>query len=174
MSGVPPTLGFISKELLYEAKLTLPFAKYGIAHYDLYFDDCTVPSNAIVLEFLRHVESVIDGGGKVAVHCKAGLGRTGTLIAIYWMKHFGFTAHECIGWQRIVRPGSVIGPQQHYLHWAEEQLAKSKVSAAKLQDMSSEPKQMISAEESARLGLEVASAQNARSSGRSRADHRDG
>jgi multicomponent Na+:H+ antiporter subunit A len=31
MSGVPPTLGFISKELLYEAKLSLPFARHAVA-----------------------------------------------------------------------------------------------------------------------------------------------
>lgn len=54
------------------------------------------------------------------MHCLAGLGRTGTLISMYLMKHNGFTASECIGWCRIVRPGSIIGPQQHYLHWAEE------------------------------------------------------
>ncbi len=46
------------------------------------------------------------------MHCKAGLGRTGTLIACYMMKHFQMTAAECIAWLRIVRPGSVIGPQQ--------------------------------------------------------------
>ena len=31
------------------------------------------------------------------------------------MKHYGFTAEEIIGWLRVCRPGSVIGPQQHYL-----------------------------------------------------------
>lgn len=45
----------------------------------------------------------------------AGLGRTGTLIACYIMKHYRFTAAEAIAWIRIARPGSIIGPQQRYL-----------------------------------------------------------
>jgi hypothetical protein len=49
------------------------------------------------------------------VHCKAGLGRTGVLICAYMVKHFGFTAEEAMGYIRVCRPGSVIGPQQHYL-----------------------------------------------------------
>ena len=31
------------------------------------------------------------------------------------IKHYKFTAAECIGWIRICRPGSIIGPQQHFL-----------------------------------------------------------
>ena len=45
----------------------------------------------------------------------AGLGRTGTLIACYMMKHYKFTAAESIAWCRICRPGSIIGPQQNFL-----------------------------------------------------------
>lgn len=45
----------------------------------------------------------------------AGLGRTGTLIACYIMKHYRMTAAETIAWVRICRPGSVIGPQQQFL-----------------------------------------------------------
>lgn len=139
------------------------FEKAGIHHIDLYFDDCTVPSNAIVLKFLNAVEARVKHGA-IAVHCKAGLGRTGTLIAIFWMKHFGFTAAQCIGWQRIVRPGSIIGPQQKYLHWAEDQLTSmgKKVTAGGAE----EPEQSISAEQSAQMGLDVAAAQNTRSSHR--------
>jgi cell division cycle 14 len=51
----------------------------------------------------------------VKILCSAGLGRTGTLIACYMMKHHGFTAREAIAWLRVCRPGSVIGHQQWFL-----------------------------------------------------------
>lgn len=49
------------------------------------------------------------------MYIPAGLGRTGTLIGLYLMKHYKLTAAETIAWIRICRPGSVIGPQQNFL-----------------------------------------------------------
>ncbi|KAF8264304.1 protein-tyrosine phosphatase-like protein [Lactarius quietus] len=92
------------------------FLERGINHLELYFDDGTNPSDEIVRRFIDVSDEIIQAGGVVAVHCKAGLGRTGTLIGAYLVWKYGFTASEAIAFMRIVRPGCVVGPQQQFMY----------------------------------------------------------
>ena len=52
------------------------------------------------------------------------LGRTGTLIALDAMKHYRFPAAAFIGYIRICRPGSILGPQQEFLCQEESKYIK--------------------------------------------------
>lgn len=88
------------------------FTHRGLNHVDMYFMDGSCPSRDIINRFLEVSEKASCG---IAVHCKAGLGRTGSLIGCYAMKHYRFPAAYWIGWNRICRPGSILGPQQHFL-----------------------------------------------------------
>lgn len=92
------------------------FEDVGIQHLDMIFEDGTCPDMSIVKNFIGAAECIINSGGKIAVHCKAGLGRTGCLIGAHLIYTHGFTANECIGFLRFIRPGMVVGPQQHWLY----------------------------------------------------------
>lgn len=87
------------------------FKQAGFKHTELYFLDGSTPPQHILEDFLKIAET----DEIIALHCKAGLGRTGTLAGCYMIKNHGFTAREAIGWIRLCRAGSIIGPQQQYL-----------------------------------------------------------
>lgn len=92
------------------------FENIDIEHIDMFFEDGTCPELEIVKEFIGLADEMAAIDKVVAVHCKAGLGRTGCLIGAYLIYKHSFTANEVISYMRIMRPGMVVGPQQHWLH----------------------------------------------------------
>lgn len=113
------------------------FIDAGIQHLDQFYLDGSCPPMRILQRVLESFEAVPQNKA-FAVHCKAGLGRTGTCIGAYLMKHFRMTAPEVISWMRICRPGCVIGPQQQFLQdlesvmWQEGDMERSLQNSTRL------------------------------------------
>ena len=84
------------------------------------FPDGSNPSNALTMQFISLCEKELSKGRAVAVHCRAGLGRTGTLIGLYLMAKYDVDARAAIAWLRLCRPGSVVGNQQQFMAEIEE------------------------------------------------------
>ena len=106
------------------------FTSLGLRHHHLPFADCACPPDAVAASFLRIVDAA---AGAVAVYCDEGLGRTGTLIALWLMWSGGFEARAAMGWLRIMHPGSVISEQQRYLCDVDDalKLRRARASAAR-------------------------------------------
>ena len=81
--------------------------------------DMTAPATGQIREFVDFVRQAHNDGLAVGVHCMAGLGRTGTMIAC-WLVSEGMTPDEAIEHVRRIRPGSVENEvQERAVHrWA--------------------------------------------------------
>lgn len=73
--------------------------------------DGAAPDLKQASEFVRFVEDNRAAQRPVAVHCAAGVGRTGTMLAMYLITK-GETAGEAIHHVRAVQPRAVETPRQ--------------------------------------------------------------
>jgi atypical dual specificity phosphatase len=81
-------------------------AALGLTELHLPVADFTAPSPEQLVRGVDAIDAALAEGRKVAVHCGGGLGRTGTLLACYLVRH-GMSTVDAIERVRAVRPGSI-------------------------------------------------------------------
>jgi atypical dual specificity phosphatase len=83
----------------------------GLLSLHVPVEDMTPPSLAQVAECVSAIRKAHERDMGVAIHCYAGRGRTGTVLACYLVAH-GATADEAIAQVRQLRPGSIETEEQ--------------------------------------------------------------
>ncbi len=83
----------------------------GLDTLHLPIEDFHPPTMEQMDAFVDAVEARQQQGEQVGVHCTAGRGRSGTLVAV-WFVHTGMTSDEAIAYIRTLRPGSIETTEQ--------------------------------------------------------------
>jgi atypical dual specificity phosphatase len=78
-----------------------------VDYLHLMVEDYGAPSMEVMDEAVNYIDKKIRSGKPVMVHCAAGKGRTGAVLAAYMIKKENLTAEQAIEKIRIMRPGSV-------------------------------------------------------------------
>ena len=76
--------------------------------------DMTAPDEIFRERFFEtqsHLLENLRSGKKIAIHCKGGLGRSGTIAALL-LRHLGFSAEKSIELVRKSRPGAIETEEQ--------------------------------------------------------------
>eukprot|EP00762_Andalucia_godoyi_P000783 ANDGO_03874.mRNA.1 Tyrosine-protein phosphatase CDC14 len=80
------------------------FMDKGIHYYNFPWHDMGVPNLSLVVQIVQCIRGVTQKGKKVAIHCHAGLGRTGLVIACYLVYAKNMDPQEAILSVRRDRP----------------------------------------------------------------------
>src|SRR5581483_1877326 len=84
----------------------------GLMGMHLPVEDMQPPSPEQLEQCLSAVRRAHDKNMGVGIHCGAGLGRTGVVVACYLIANKGLSAKNAIARVRRLRPGSIETDQQ--------------------------------------------------------------
>lgn len=97
--------------------------KHGLTNIHLPIFDRESPSINQTHMLLVRMQKFIDAGERLAVHCKAGLGRTGTILAAWLIREGGLSADDAIARLRRINNGYIQSQdQEDFLHSYEADL----------------------------------------------------
>ena len=88
--------------------------EFGFSVKHIPVRDFEAPTLEQVKDFIAFAEKARVEGKKLVVHCDAGMGRTGTVLACYLVSK-GYNAAKAIEEVRVKRPGSVETIEQEEL-----------------------------------------------------------
>ncbi|MGZ8256199.1 MAG: phosphatase domain-containing putative toxin, partial [Gallionella sp.] len=96
---------------------------HGLSNLHMPIFDREAPSVGQTHMLLVRMQRMIDAGEVLAVHCKAGLGRTGTILAAWMIREGGLSATNAMERLRRIEPGFIqSASQENFLHEYEADL----------------------------------------------------
>lgn len=99
--------------------------EFGFEYKHIPIPDLASPTQEQIEEFVSFVNNLATSKKKIVVHCDAGIGRTGTMLACYLVNK-GCSANWAISEVRKRRPGSIetIEQEDTILKYEERILKK--------------------------------------------------
>jgi atypical dual specificity phosphatase len=100
-----------------------PLARHGLKNLHLPIYDREAPTIRQVYMLVRRIQVLLDEGQIIAVHCKAGIGRTGTVLAAWLIREGGLSADAAIKRLRMIKPTYVQSEvQEQFLELFEKDI----------------------------------------------------